>query len=332
MIKRRFYKLDHGDGDADSSSSSSSDSDAAISSSESESEDEVLAVKEEENPSSASSSSGYESEESSGDEVDHDSSVVPVHEEEEDTRSGAKYIKASKFVCETQVEADEKKLSNTVKAAITKDPALPDFILKCKSVFKCRLCPSVVLLNEGTLKDHLTSKRHACSKKLLDQGKLKVTLNSDGEIEEEQETHAERHARTVALAKAIKDKESTAPKKKNKGRQRQRERLKKTKYADPDDGKAKKRQKKLCNPTTPAPQGSPSTSAFGDCDFFVDVEPDEEGIFGGGFPFIISFAAQIYLQWIEGTYFYPKAFEDERQDPALPPCEPSFECETSQWT
>jgi hypothetical protein len=28
-------------------------------------------------------------------------------------------------------------------------------------------------------------------------------LNSDGELEEEEETHAERHARTIALAKVI---------------------------------------------------------------------------------------------------------------------------------
>ncbi|MQL69805.1 hypothetical protein Taro_002122 [Colocasia esculenta] len=44
--------------------------------------------------------------------------------------------------------------------------------------------------------------RHARSKKLLEEGRLKLMLNSDGEIEEEEETHAERHARTVALLQA----------------------------------------------------------------------------------------------------------------------------------
>lgn len=35
---------------------------------------------------------------------------------------------------------------------------IPVYILKCKSVFKCRLCPRVVCLNEETLKAHLKSK------------------------------------------------------------------------------------------------------------------------------------------------------------------------------
>lgn len=42
-------------------------------------------------------------------------------------------------------------------------------------------------------------KRHARSKKLLNEGRLKLVLNSDGEIEEDEETHAERHARTMSL-------------------------------------------------------------------------------------------------------------------------------------
>lgn len=35
---------------------------------------------------------------------------------------------------------------------------LPDCVVKCKSVFKCRLCPRIVCLSEETLRDHLTSK------------------------------------------------------------------------------------------------------------------------------------------------------------------------------
>ncbi|KAF6158387.1 hypothetical protein GIB67_022467 [Kingdonia uniflora] len=64
--------------------------------------------------------------------------------------------------------------------------------------------------------------RHVRSKKLLNDGKLKVMLNSDGEIEEDPETHAERHARTLSVAQDLANKS----KKKNKGRQRQRLRLK----------------------------------------------------------------------------------------------------------
>ena len=34
----------------------------------------------------------------------------------------------------------------------------PACVLKCKSVFKCRICPRIVCLNEETLKAHLKSK------------------------------------------------------------------------------------------------------------------------------------------------------------------------------
>ncbi|KAJ6736063.1 STRESS RESPONSE PROTEIN [Salix viminalis] len=45
--------------------------------------------------------------------------------------------------------------------------------------------------------------RHARSEKLMKENRLQVMLNSDGEIENmDEETHAERHARTVALAQA----------------------------------------------------------------------------------------------------------------------------------
>ncbi|KAB5519830.1 hypothetical protein DKX38_024149 [Salix brachista] len=45
--------------------------------------------------------------------------------------------------------------------------------------------------------------RHARSEKLMKENRLKVMLNSDGEIENiDEETHTERHARTVALAQA----------------------------------------------------------------------------------------------------------------------------------
>ncbi|XP_068345559.1 uncharacterized protein [Pyrus communis] len=63
---------------------------------------------------------------------------------------------------------------------------LPDCIVKCKSAFKCRLCPRIVCLNEESLRAHLKSKRHARSKKLLDEGRLKTILNADGKIDEEE--------------------------------------------------------------------------------------------------------------------------------------------------
>lgn len=47
------------------------------------------------------------------------------------------------------------------------------------------------------------SQRHIRSLKLLAAGKLKVQLNSDGEEEEEGETHAERLARIRTVAEVI---------------------------------------------------------------------------------------------------------------------------------
>ncbi|KAL6007401.1 hypothetical protein ACLOJK_032898 [Asimina triloba] len=126
-----------------------------------------------------------------------------------------------------KIKTTEETLADATKASNARDSAqlqLDDCVLKCKSVFKCRLCPRIVCLSEETLKAHLNSKRHARSKKLLSEGRLKFMLNSDGEIEEDLETHAERHARTMALAQ-----DSANPKKKNKGRQRQKLRSKKKK-------------------------------------------------------------------------------------------------------
>ncbi|KAA8547761.1 hypothetical protein F0562_004190 [Nyssa sinensis] len=190
MIKRRLYKQEHGDGDgASDSSSSSSDSELeAEAAEETESEDDVVAEVRE-NSESCSTSSGYESEDSSANEVHVDSSDLLTNDDDAGNGNDGQ---------------------NAVK----------NWILKCKSVFKCRLCPRIVCLTEETLKAHLKSKRHGRSEKLLSEGRLKLMLNSDGEIEGE--THAERHASTLASAQNTAD-----SKKKNKGRQRQRKRLKK---------------------------------------------------------------------------------------------------------
>lgn len=34
----------------------------------------------------------------------------------------------------------------------------PSCVLKCKSVFKCKICPRIICLSEETLRDHLQSK------------------------------------------------------------------------------------------------------------------------------------------------------------------------------
>ncbi|XP_010279425.1 PREDICTED: uncharacterized protein LOC104613343 [Nelumbo nucifera] len=236
MIKRQFYKQEHADRDVSDSSSSSSDSDSDVRAreEEDETEEEIEAVaeeKEDEDTYSPSPGSGYVSEDSSGNDVNVDSSGILINDDD-DSRE-----------YETQ-NLDESRLSgrgNAEKKGSTQ-ANFPDFILKCKSVFKCRLCPRIVCLSEETLKAHFKSKRHARSEKLLSEGRLKLMLNSDGEIEEEQETHAERHARIVAVAEELSN-----AKKKNRGRQRQRQRLKRKKTGDgSDEGK---RKQSIENPT-----------------------------------------------------------------------------------
>ena len=61
------------------------------------------------------------------------------------------------------------------------------------------------MVSARTLKSSLdcVSQRHARSLKLLAAGKLKVQLNSDGEEDEEGETHAERLARIRSIAEVM---------------------------------------------------------------------------------------------------------------------------------
>ncbi|XP_021983067.1 uncharacterized protein LOC110878973 isoform X1 [Helianthus annuus] len=230
MIKRRFYKQEHGDKDAPSDSSSSSDSEldaeASVDTEEEEDDDDmVMESKKKDQPSS--SSSGYESEDSSANEVNLDSSGSgsPANDDDSGDESYKQVINGS------QLSANRFDMATAQSAAADKDAVTNDVldcVLKSKSVFKCKLCPRIVCLTEETLKAHLKSKRHARSEKLLKEGRLKMMLNSDGEIEEleaDGETHQERHAATLALAES--NKSATKDSKKSKGRQRQRKRQQK---------------------------------------------------------------------------------------------------------
>ncbi|KAI3412652.1 uncharacterized protein J3R85_017095 [Psidium guajava] len=221
MIKRRFFKVDHGDNDGGSGSSSSE--------SEPELQPEVAAESEGDDndegeaevkvdPESPSSSSGYESEDSSVNEVGVDSSGLSVNEEDDESGTRLPLINDSQLSLKGLEGSTEPKGEDMDEKDPIPDDAL-DYILCSKSVFKCRICPRVVCLKEETLKTHLKSKKHARSEKLLKEGRLKAMLNSDGEIEH-QETAAEMHARVVALAQNV-------SKRKNRGRQRQRSRKRK---------------------------------------------------------------------------------------------------------
>ncbi|GAB2288876.1 hypothetical protein Dimus_023183 [Dionaea muscipula] len=233
MIKRVFYRQERGEKDdaSDSESSSSSDSDLEAQTSDgseaAESEDDDNGDHDKPPPlkshapstsTSSSSSSGYESENSSAEELDPvDSSGLLIG----DDSSGIEIV--GRKLVGTQLPREE---NNQIAKTDTKNVPLPEDLAKCilkhKSVFKCRLCPKIVCLNEDSLRNHLNSKRHSRSEKLLNDGRLKRMLNSDGEeivLEEVGETHAERYTRILALTQE-------KPKKKNKGRQRQRQRLK----------------------------------------------------------------------------------------------------------
>ncbi|OMP11889.1 hypothetical protein COLO4_03615 [Corchorus olitorius] len=188
MIKRRFYRFEHGDNDNASSSSSSSDSELEVEASEeSESEEEeveaVAQVKE--NDQNCSTSSGYESEDSSANEVNVDSAGLIYRDDDESEDDDREiYIKNN-----LPSKRDAETLELKSIAPTQEDPLPDDFsacVLKCKSVFKCKLCPRIVCLNEETMRAHLKSKRHARSEKLLKEGRLKTMLNSDGEIENQE--------------------------------------------------------------------------------------------------------------------------------------------------
>lgn len=222
--------MEHADGnDASDTSSSSSDSEVEEEEEEfledSEGEDDVPQARVAHKDTPPSSSSGYESEDSSAKEIEADSSddghsgeeVREVKKKKLSNKPASLFLNARR---DAVAEKDSKQLDE-------------DYILKSKSVYKCRLCPRIICLTEESLNTHLKSKRHVRSTKLLNEGRLKLMLNSDGEIEEDGETHAERLARTAAAA------QMAGAKKKNRGRQRQRNRLKKKKEDDSNAGKAK---------------------------------------------------------------------------------------------
>ncbi|KAI0513463.1 hypothetical protein KFK09_009485 [Dendrobium nobile] len=242
MIKRRFYKIEHGDNSGSSESSSSDDSDS-FTEVEAEEDHEVEEEEEQEENERGrgnddntlrcpSPGSGYESEDSSNNEGDDDTSDLLTNEE---NASGGN-IKVSMTVGkvpDNEVEIAPEMTGMTIDPNYLVQTDISNFILKFKSVFKCRLCPRVLCLNEDTVRTHLSSKRHSRSKKLHDEGRLKLMLNSDGELEEEQETHAERHARILAVSQ-----KPNPPKNKDNGRQRQNKRRKKRMRTVSNEGKS----------------------------------------------------------------------------------------------
>ncbi|GAU32762.1 hypothetical protein TSUD_323300 [Trifolium subterraneum] len=178
MIKRRFFKIDHGDKDGSDPSSSSSDEDydnqVAEVSHDSDNDGEVSSV-----------SSGYKSEDSSANEIEANSteanSAGLLSSEDDAGTINEREMLINK---ELPSESDSEK-PNVIAETKPLSADIPTtYVLKFKSVFKCRLCPRIICLTEDTLRNHLQSKRHARSEKLHREGRLKAILNSDGEIED----------------------------------------------------------------------------------------------------------------------------------------------------
>ncbi|KAF7129222.1 hypothetical protein RHSIM_Rhsim10G0076900 [Rhododendron simsii] len=206
--------LKHGGGnDASDSCSSSSDPELQANN------DDVVFVGEYDE--SLSYSSGYEGEDSSADEVDVNSSGSLTKDDDIGIKGdGQGYANVVKT------------LPNTV-AEENRIPSDVGCILKCKSGFKCRLCPRIVCMTEETLKAHLKTKRHARSETLLNKGRLRLIQNSDGKVEGEVNAGAERHARIAAAALV-----PANSRKEKEVRQKRRNRLKVKKGEDANLDKA----------------------------------------------------------------------------------------------
>ncbi|KAL6520140.1 hypothetical protein OROHE_017283 [Orobanche hederae] len=221
MIKRRFYRFEHGNRD-DPSGSSSSSSDSEVEGDpadeteveEEDEDDDEVQEQEEGNigprvreKGEASSSSGYESEDSSVNEVNLDSSGLPTSDDDVTMQNGMQNIigsfssgEGNTVLTTIQQTSEEDKIEFDVS----------NCVLKCKSVFKCKLCPRIVCLSEETIKAHLISKRHARSEKLRREGRLKLMLDDNGQIEAETDSD---NSDTPPFS----GREKAKPKKKRKG-------------------------------------------------------------------------------------------------------------------
>ncbi|KAL9158427.1 hypothetical protein ABFS82_08G068200 [Erythranthe guttata] len=237
MIKRRFYRLEHGGRDEPSGSSSSSDSEVEPEATDEsgEEDDEGNVVSKSRENGEASSSSGYETEDSSINEVNLDSSGIPTSDDDTLTQIGGENILASIPIGEgDNVLAGEE---HTPEEEEETPIDLPDWVLKCKSVYKCRLCPRIVCLTEETLKAHLSSKRHARSDKLRKEGRLKLMLNGSGQLEGESD---DPEAATISGRKSAERKKKGG---KGQGKQKKRSRQESRFGKGRSKGRREKRRK-----------------------------------------------------------------------------------------
>ncbi|XP_058753758.1 SAGA-associated factor 73-like [Vicia villosa] len=184
MIKRRFFKVDHGDRDGSDHSSSSSDEDYDNQTTE-------VSQESDDDDNEVSSPSGYKSEDSSANDIDANTvdtnSAGPLFSEDDAGTINDREVFINKF----SSERDSKKFNVVPEKKPLPADIQSAFVVQIKSVFKCRLCPRIICLTEDTLRNHLQSKRHARSEKQHKEGRLKTMLNSDGEIENQEDSEKE---------------------------------------------------------------------------------------------------------------------------------------------
>lgn len=226
MIKRQFYSLEHRSRDNKASSASSS------SSSESEADSAYASQSANDEEASSPGFSGQPPHIPDDDAVAAENNDSDIASTEWRLDGADSYNEDSlKRHCKEKLTSSKASLSNQWAdlVAETLNDKADDFseecIIACKNVLKCRLCPKTICLTSETMRAHLISKKHARSLKHMKEGKLKVMLNSDGEEEEQGETHAERHARTVASVEQEKVL-GNSKRKRASGRQRQSKRAK----------------------------------------------------------------------------------------------------------
>ncbi|KAJ7533210.1 hypothetical protein O6H91_13G037800 [Diphasiastrum complanatum] len=264
MIKRQYYTLLHPTHNRDDvSASSSSDSSASDSSTLSgeagfQDEDASWPASSHESDSSHEPDEGSEEEEidSKGGEIQksrfkeaelgrkHDT-IISLSKKQKHmavTNNDLKNIGKKKkgrgiVVGNRKVEDQWKEVVEETEKEKDADLLEESVVVHIGRVMKCKLCPKRVILSEDQMSAHLCSKGHARSLKLFEEGRLKKMLNSDGEEEEEAETHAERHVRTIALL----EKSQNVKRKWSSGRQRQRKRAKRKALLGAESGKGIKK-------------------------------------------------------------------------------------------
>lgn len=92
----------------------------------------------------------------------HNTCSGPLTSEEDSIAGSGKHLQDGQFTKKARLNetdrGDSKPVERTLNSSDPIQSEFADYILQCKSVFKCRLCPRIVCLNEDTVKAHLNSK------------------------------------------------------------------------------------------------------------------------------------------------------------------------------